>query len=238
MEQQLENAILTKAEKTKQGLIALFTEEGFLFSVDEETFFSFQLEKAIKNGSLLSGGELALLLSKSEQAHAKQTALRLVAGRIFAQQELYKKLCQKYDQRASAWAIAELQRLGYLNDEAYARARAAALLRKNRSKNVILRDLADKGIGREIAVAVLEELWEEQGERSGNAAAIANLLQKQYARKLEQGKLQQVQAALARRGFSFGEIRDGIRQWQQENPQIDEFEEMQDRIGEYECDLL
>lgn len=238
MEQTLQNAVLTKAEKTKQGLIALFTEQGFLFSVDEETFFSFGLEKAIKNSSPLSGGELALLLSKSEQAHAKQAALRLVAGRIFARQELYKKLCQKYEARAAAWAIAELERLGYLNDEAYARARAAALLRKNRSKTVILRDLAEKGIDRETAMAVLEELWEEQGEQSGNAAAIANLLQRQYARKLQQGKVQQVQAALARRGFSFGEIRDGIRQWQQENPQTEEFEDIEDRIGEYECDLL
>lgn len=232
MEQLPQQAVFTKAEKTKQGLIALFTEEGFLFSVEEDTFFRYGLEQAIKNGSALSGGELTLLASKSEQAHAKQTALRLITARMYAQQDLYNKLCQKYDARAAAWAIAEMNRLGYLNDEAYARARAAALLRKNKSKAIILRDLAQKGVERETALCVLEELWEEQGEQYGNAAAVQNLLERQYCRKLEQGKIQQVQAALARRGFSFGEIRDGIRQWQNNHPECND--ETYDMIGDYE----
>lgn len=221
MEEMPQEVVFTKATKTKQGLIALFTEEGFLFSVEEDTFFRFHLEQAIKNSSPLSGGELMLLSAESARAKAKQTALRLVGVRMYAQQELYRKLCQKYPSGDAAWAMAELQRLGYLNDEGYARSRAGALLRKNRSKMVILRDLAEKGIERELALAVLEELWQEQGEQCGNDAAIEKLLNGQYARKLQQGKVQQVQAALARRGFSFGEIRRGLERWNLENPTND-----------------
>lgn len=217
-------AVLTRFERTKQGLLALFTEDGFLFSVEEDTFEQFGLREAIETGSPLNGGELRLLLGKSEQAHARQTALRLLSGRMYAQQDLYRRLCRKYDARAAAYALAEADRLGFLDDAAFARARTAALARKNRSRRVILRDLAEKGVDGDAARQAVEEYFAEQdmdGEEA-DEAALRNLLEKQYGRKLAMGRTQQVQAALARRGFGGAAIRRALEQWREENPAEDE----------------
>ena len=205
-------AVITRAGRTRQGLVALFTAEGFLFSVDEDTYYQYGLPQAIKNGSLLSGGELRLLADKSEHAHARAAALRLVSGRMYARRELARKLAQKYDGPAVDWAVEEMERLGYLDDEAFARTRAGMLLRKNRSRLVILQDLADKGVDRQLAKTVLEELCSE--EQEGDAAALDRLLEGQYARRLAAGDTDKVRAALARRGFGCGQVRRALERWQ------------------------
>lgn len=212
-------AVLTRYSITKQGLVALFTEEGFLFSVDEDTFEEFGLALAIKNGSPLDGGELHLLAQKSESAHARQTALRLLTTRMYAQQELYRRLCKTYDARAAAHAMAEAERLGFLDDAAFARARAGVLLRKNRSRSAIVHDLTEKGVDRALAGQALEEVWQERGEElEENAAALRRLIEKQYARKLAAGQEDKVRAALARRGFAGYEVRRALEAWRRENP--------------------
>ncbi|HIX12823.1 MAG TPA: recombination regulator RecX [Candidatus Anaerofilum faecale] len=221
-------AVLTSCSRTKQGLLALFTADGFLFSVDEETFAAFHLAQAIQNSSPLAGGELAALAAKSESAHAKQTALRLVGARRHAAAELYRKLCQKYDDRAAAWAVAEMQRTGWLDDREFARARIAALVRKQRSRTAILHDLAAHGVDRELAREVLDEMCEE--ESCGNDAALEKLLEGAYLRRMTQGEHRKVQAALARRGFGCGEIRRAMDAWRARH----EYETDDIQTGEWE----
>ena len=63
--------------------------------------------------------------------------------------ELYQKLCRKFDAHSAAWAVARAGELGLLNDEGFARRRAAELLRKRKSRREILQDLAAKGIDRD-----------------------------------------------------------------------------------------
>ncbi len=95
-----------------------------------------------------------------------------------------------------------------LND-GFARRRAAELLRKRKSRREILNDLSAKGIDRDIAAEVVEELFAEDdvGENPELATARA-LVERQYAAKLAAGKRDQVAAALARRGFSHAVIRE------------------------------
>ena len=217
--------VLTEWTETKQGGIALFTEQGFLFSVDWDTFVQFDLEHKIQKSSPLSSGELALLERQSHKYKARQWALRLVQSKMYSQKQLQDKLAQKYEAKDIEWAISEMNRIGYLDDFAYAQARVVALLRKNKSKNIILQDLYQKGIAQEITLQLLDELYQQQGEENGNQLAIQNLLQKHYTRKLQQGKIQQVQAALARRGFGYAEIRQAIQQWTQDNPEDIEYPE-------------
>ena len=50
-----------------------------------------------------------------------------LALRSYGSQELYEKLCMKFDTPSSAAAVAEMQRLGLLDDAAFARARARHL---------------------------------------------------------------------------------------------------------------
>ena len=148
-------AVLTSCSRTKQGLLALFTADGFLFSVDEETFAAFHLAQAIQNSSPLAGGELAALAAKSESAHAKQTALRLVGARRHAAAELYRKLCQKYDDRAAARREADHYRA---YDEGDRRGVAHGDERR------LAQDVADYGHVGEL-VEVLEQVGCDEGRR-------------------------------------------------------------------------
>ena len=102
---------------------------------------------------------------------------------------------------------------GLLDDAGFARRRAAELLRKRKSRREILQDLAAKGVDRETAAAAVEALRPEDAAEAGEDPDLASaraLIARQYARKLAEGKTQQVMAALARRGFSHSVIKAAV----------------------------
>ena len=106
-----------------------------------------------------------------------------------------------------------LVELGLLDDAGFARRRAAELLRKRKSRREILQDLAAKGVDRETAAAAVEALRPEDAAEAGEDPDLASaraLIARQYARKLAEGKTQQVMAALARRGFSHSVIKAAV----------------------------
>ena len=66
-----------------------------------------------------------------------------------------------------------------------------------------MNDLSAKGIDRDTAADVVEELFAETDDGESPELETARaLVQRQYAAKLAAGKRDQVAAALARRGFS------------------------------------
>jgi regulatory protein len=70
-------------------------------------------------------------------------------------------------------------------------------------------DLSEKGIDRDTAAEVVEELFAEDDDGENPELATARaLVERQYAAKLAAGKRDQVAAALARRGFSHAVIRE------------------------------
>ena len=68
-----------------------------------------------------------------------------------------------------------------------------------------------KGIDRETAADALAALMPADGEEDPDLASARALVERQYARKLAEGKTQQVMAALARRGFSHAVIRAAVQ---------------------------
>ena len=194
---------LTQCKETKRGRFALFFDGEFAFSLDEETFASSDLH----TGDVLEDWEIEQLRTRSDTRKALDKALDYLALRDHAAGELYQKLCRKFDPHSAAAAVAKAEALGLLDDENFARRRAAELLAKRKSRREIDRDLAAKGIDRDLVYRVLEELFaDEEGEDPELDAARA-LVQRQYASKLAAGKWQQVAAALARRGFPHSVIR-------------------------------
>ena len=194
---------LTQCKETKRGRFALFFDGEFAFSLDEETFASSDLH----TGDVLEDWEIEQLRTRSDTRKALDKALDYLALRDHAAGELYQKLCRKFDPHSAAAAVAKAEALGLLDDENFARRRAAELLAKRKSRREIDRDLAAKGIDRDLVYRVLAELFaDEEGEAPELAAARA-LVQRQYASKLAAGKWQQVAAALARRGFPHSVIR-------------------------------
>ena len=200
---------ITAIKETKKGRLALFLDGEFAFSLDEETFAAADLHVEDE----LDAWQLEELRRKSDTRKAVDRALDILALRDHAAGELYQKLCRKFDPHSAAAAVAKAEELGLLNDESYARRRAAELLRKRKSRREIAADLNAKGIDRDTAAAVVDELVAApaagEGYRPELPAAVA-LIEKSYARKLAEGKRPQVMAALARRGFPHGVIREAV----------------------------
>ncbi len=192
---------LTQISETKKGRYALFFDGEFAFSLDAGTFADADLHQDDE----LESWQIEELRKKSDTRRALDKAMDFLALRDHAAGELYDKLCRKFDPHSAAAAVARVGELGLLNDEDFARRRAAELLRKRKSRREILLDLNKKGIDRDTAAAVVEALGDE--EEDPDLASARALVQRQYASRLAQGKEPQVAAALARRGFSHAVIR-------------------------------
>ncbi len=195
-------AVLSDVRPTGKGRMALFCrniagEEEFLFSVDEETC----VLQHLKPGVRLSAAELEAVRSRSDLRRAKDRALQYISVRDHASGELYRKLCEKFDELTAAAAVAEMHRLGLLDDAAFAVRRAAHLAKKGKSRREIDRTLAGLGVGREERAAALEQLPQEEEE------TLRALVEKQYKSKLAAGKRDNVAAALLRRGYSGALVR-------------------------------
>lgn len=194
---------ISRISETKRGRFALFCEEEFLFSVDDETLVKYHL----KEGSSLSSEELASVRAASETRKAKNKALAYLSLRDYASQELYQKLCLKFDPHSAAAAIAEMQRLELLDDGAFARHRAAYLIGRGKSRREVGRLLQTLGLERETVEAALQAAAPQDEKQ-----AVRALLDRQYRQKLLAGKYENVLAALLRRGFSMSDCRAALRE--------------------------
>ena len=162
-----------------------------------------------------------MLFEEEDKAYrrALDKAMEYLSLRDHSSGELYDKVRKKgEDDHAAAAAVARCVELGLINDEAFARHRAKYLLARHKSPAQIRAHLAEKGVDRQIAAQVLEELFEEESP----ADAVYQLLCRSYGRKLAAGKRQNVIAAMARRGFSMGHIREALARWEEENPTEEE----------------
>ena len=188
------------------------------------TFASDKVPSAVQADTLtLDDGQLDELLRKSDAQRAKDKAFGYLSAREHASGELFQKLCRDFDEHTAAAAVAKMDELGLLNDEAFARRAAEWLLSKNKSRSEILRWMDGRGVDRDLARQALEEVYEErqadapEGLGPDGAAAL-RLVEKQYAAKLAAGKKQNVLAALARRCFSSGDARRAVELWLEEHP--------------------
>ena len=100
----------------------------------------------VREGAALDAASLEALKEQSDTRKAKDKALGYLSLRDHASGELYDKLCRKFDARSAAAAVAEMQRLGLINDENFARHRAKYLADQNRSPREIRRRRALTGM--------------------------------------------------------------------------------------------
>ncbi|MDL2324290.1 RecX family transcriptional regulator [Ruminococcaceae bacterium OttesenSCG-928-A16] len=198
---------ITRISQTKKGRFALFANDEFLFSVDDETLVKYGLSE----GSLLTNEELSSMKDTSDIRKAKNQALRYLSLRAYAQQELYNKLCLKYDPHTAAAAVQDMCELDLLDDETFALEKAKGLLQRGKSSSEIRRQLNALGVDR----TTVE--WAVQAAGPNDAETAYTVLQKGgYIEKLRRGQRDKVMAALARRGFWHGDICRAVERAQQQ----------------------
>lgn len=128
---------------------------------------------------------------------AREKAMDILLYRMRSEKELYQKLLEKgFPEEECADALAYVKSYGYVNDAEYARQYVSSRS-MNKGRNVLRRELREKGIADEFIEEALEELPESD-------EVIMRLLIKKCGEphKLEEKEYRRVYAFLMRRGFS------------------------------------
>ena len=143
---------------------------------------------------------------------AKRRAMHLLAARDYGKNELYKKLLNNYSEKTAAAVTKMMWEYGYIDDERYAKklAKTYIEIRKYGKSRAALM-MREKGLDRDTIESALEEYDSED-----ITSEIVELLKKKYIDRLFleglEGKkeMQKVIAALARRGYSYGDIKTAL----------------------------
>lgn len=143
---------------------------------------------------------------------ARRRAMHLLAARDYGKKELYKKLLNNYSEETSLAVTEMMTEYGYIDDERYAKklAKTYIEIRKYGKKRAALM-MREKGLDRDTIENALEEY-----DAEAITSEIVALLKKKYMDRLflegPEGKkeMQKVIAALARRGYSYGDIKTAL----------------------------
>lgn len=199
---------LTAAEPRRKGLVQLYLDGEKAVKLDREVF----LRAGLRPGDQISDEELHQLILDSDARRAKEKALYLLEHRNHSKRELTEKIART----AASWEAAEaaagqMEELGLVDDQAYARDRAREMfLRKRWGPLRVKQELRRKGIDGEL----IEELLEEYRQRDEGGLVAENVravLETKYSGWREDEKQRRrAFAALQRRGYSYEEIREGM----------------------------
>ncbi len=194
----MNNHVLSEIKQTKKGRYALFFDDQFYFSVDEEVLVRHHL----KVGTAFSDLDIENFKKESDYNKAKEKAFRLLSIRDHSEKELYDKLIKDYDEHTSAAIVSKFCELGLLDDDEFARIYFEQLINKGKSLKEVRFKLLQKGISRERIDERISSSSVNEEER------VRELIETKYSSKLsrENGK-KTVYDSLVRRGFSPSVIR-------------------------------
>ena len=199
---------LTAAEPRRKGLVQLYLDGEEAVKLDREVF----LRAGLRPGDQISDEELHQLILDSDARRAKEKALYLLEHRNHSKRELTEKIART----AASWEAAEaaagqMEELGLVDDQAYARDRAREMfLRKRWGPLRVKQELRRKGIDGELIVELLEE-YRQRDEGGLVAENVRAVLETKYSGWREDEKQRRrAFAALQRRGYSYEEIREGM----------------------------
>ncbi len=168
-------------------------------------------ENCIKPGVRLDDERLHKLVKESEYRRSKERALWLLSGRDYSRSGLYDKLRREASDETTEEVIERMEELGLVDDESYARRLAHDLLYiKKLSKRGALYKLMEKGIDKGLAEEILDEFELDPVEQ------LVELIERKYKNKLEDEKdRRRTVAALQRLGYSWGDIRAALEEFEE-----------------------
>lgn len=187
-----------EASRHKKGRVLVFLEDGACLKITEQEVLDFGL----RAGDQLDGGALERLKEAAGISNVKVTAADLVGRRAMSRHELERRLAEKGASQVEARYAAEwLEAIGAIDDRDYAALLVRHYGQMGWGPGRIQEKLREKGVPRELWDEALEELPEAAGQID---AFLAGKLRGRVPDPREKKRLSD---ALARRGFSWGEIR-------------------------------
>ena len=199
---------ITLIKREKPYLVRYFLDNGIDFAID----LDLANELCLKQEETLSIDKIAELKEESDYLRAKKRALWYLERSMRTEKELYDKLVTaSFSKKASAKVVARFKELGLVDDRVYAKRYTEQCIDKNISKREIYAKLSRKGIKKELLSEVLEQT------ECDEECQIKALIDKKYYRYLmdknDRKSIDKVYSSLARKGFSFGAIKQVLKEY-------------------------
>ena len=200
-----------KREKGHTVRIVFDTGESILLDLD------FCIEKCIHEGDSLSKEQVKEYLSESDYIRAKSRALWLLDRYTYTERRLAEKLKNAgFGEAASSRALARLKELGVIDDGNLADLYAKDCARRGISKRAAYPKLLAKGFRADTVKTALENAgFDEENQLSA-------LIESKYAAKLAAGETEKVYASLIRKGFSYGAVREALKNYSEQLKYLEE----------------
>lgn len=164
--------------------------------------------KRLKVGTCLSDEELSSLIEESHIKRAKSRAMWYLSQSDHPKKALIKKLSASFPQYAAVAAADRCEELGIINDASYAERRLQRILNEKKvSLKMAKQLLLAEGLDRELIDIAAESAEYDPTD------ALCSIIERKYKGKLNCKKdVDRMMAALLRKGYSYGEIKDALRE--------------------------
>lgn len=174
-------------------------------------------EYDIKSGNEISESVYESINSEVLSKRAKLRAMNLLQKKDYTEKQLRDKLQEGlYSQELIDEAIDYVKSYRYLDDERFARDYITYHM-EMRSRNRILQDLTGKGISKDVIISIMDELYSESEEATGDIEAeqINKLLiKKHFDKDMDYKDKQKIMAFLIRRGYTMDSIRRAMDEFE------------------------
>lgn len=163
-------------------------------------------QSGISKGMEISEEEADRLIYKNDLRRARERALYLMESRDHSYSELFDKLEKNYPEEICFEVCNRLAEMGVINDRRYAEKLCRQLFEvKKLGKYRVKQEMRLRGLSSEI----IEEAMENFSEEDEPYERLQELVEQKYERYLTDRKgVLKVKNALARKGYSFGEIKE------------------------------
>ena len=194
--------VITDIKKGKKRLNAVYIDGEFFINID-----SYILDiSGFSVGSEVSGAELKLLESKSNNRRAYSKALYLLGFRDYSEKEMQNKLKLDFTDDAIENTIEKLKEQKLLDDEKFASKYADVLIfEKKFSKKMAVYELTKKGIDKQISESIVDDIDVDEKDQ------IKDLISRKYKDAYNNEKVKRRAIAfLQRHGYKIHDIFDII----------------------------
>ncbi|HCB95225.1 regulatory protein RecX [Ruminococcus sp. YE282] len=200
--------LITAIEPRRKAMSALYLDGEYVMNLDTRTL----IENRFDVGKDIDDEDLHEIIRLSNERRAKEKALWLISYRDHSKKELADKIKRTCDEKSADKAVERMEELGLVNDESYALHYAQKLIfTKHMSKNAVVYELARKGIDKELAAEILDEIEVDSSEQ------IRIIIDKKYKNISDEKIRRRAVAALQRLGYRWDEIKGVIEEYAEDD---------------------
>lgn len=200
--------LITAIEPRRKAMCALYLDGEFVMNLDARTL----IENRFDVGREIDDEDLHEIINLSNERRAKEKALWLISYRDHSKKELADKIKRTCDGESAEKAVERMEELGLVNDELFAQRYANKLIfSKHMSKKAAVFELTHKGIDKDLAEEILENIEVDECEQ------IREVINKKYKNLNDEKTKRRTVSALQRLGYRWDDIRSVLNEYIEED---------------------